>query len=118
MRAVGDARERFNEDALRLVRAIRFATQLGFIIEAQTLHAVKERAALIRAVSGERIRDELVKIVMCKNAADGIDLLRETALQFIYRNCLMDIVSQNKHHIFDVYNVKSPAPQSKGLTSR
>ncbi len=111
VRAVGDARERFNEDALRLVRAIRFATQLGFIIEAQTLHAVKERAALIRAVSGERIRDELVKIVMCKNAADGIDLLRETGLlQFILPELLDGYhVSQNKHHIFDVYehNVKS-----------
>ena len=111
VRAVGDARERFGEDALRLVRAVRFATQLEFTIEAQTLDAVKERAALIRAVSHERIRDELVKIIMCKNAADGIDLLREVGLlQFILPELLDGYhVSQNKHHIFDVYehNLKS-----------
>jgi len=111
VRAVGDARERFNEDALRLVRAGRFATQLGFSIEAQTLAAVTEYATLIRAVSHERVRDELVKVIMCKNAADGIDLLREVGLlQFILPELLDGYhVSQNKHHIFDVYehNVKS-----------
>ncbi|MCR4323268.1 MAG: HD domain-containing protein [Candidatus Azambacteria bacterium] len=111
IRAVGDANERFNEDALRLVRAVRFATQLGFIIEAQTLSAVKKHATLIRAVSQERIRDELMKIIMCKNAADGIDLLREVGLlQFIMPELLDGYhISQNKHHIFDVYehNVKS-----------
>lgn len=111
IRAVGDANERFNEDALRLVRAVRFATQLGFTIEAQTLGAVKKHAALIRAVSQERIRDELVKIIMCKNAADGIDLLREVGLlQFILPELLDGYhISQNKHHIFDVYehNVRS-----------
>ena len=111
VRAVGDARERFNEDALRLVRAVRFATQLGFHIEAQTLDAMKERATFIRAVSHERIRDELVKIIMCKNAGDGIDLLRTGGLlQFVVPELLVGYhISQNKHHIFDVYehNLKS-----------
>ncbi|MBI5912966.1 HD domain-containing protein [Candidatus Azambacteria bacterium] len=111
VRAVGNASERFNEDALRLVRAVRFATQLEFTIEEQTLVAVKEHAALIRVVSHERIRDELIKIVMCKNAADGIDLLRQVGLLHFVLPELLDgyHVSQNKHHIFDVYehNLKS-----------
>lgn len=111
IRAVGNASERFSEDALRLVRAVRFATQLEFTIEAQTRNAVTQHAGLIRFVSHERIRDELMKIIMCKNAADGIELLRATGLlQFIIPELLDGYhVSQNKHHIFDVYehNVKS-----------
>mgnify|MGYP001559290844 FL=1 len=125
VRAVGDAQARFNEDALRLVRAVRFATQLAFTIEEQTLDAIRKQAGLIRFVSHERIRDELVKIVMCKNAADGIDLLRQTGLlQFILPELLDGYhVSQNKHHIFDVYehNVKSlryAAEQGFGFTVR
>ncbi|MEK7493963.1 MAG: HD domain-containing protein, partial [Patescibacteria group bacterium] len=111
VRAVGNASERFNEDALRLMRAVRFATQLSFTIEEQTLDAVKKNAMLIRAVSQERIRDELVKVVMCKDAADGIDLLRQVGLlEFVLPELLDGYhISQNKHHIFDVYehNVRS-----------
>lgn len=105
VRAVGNAKERFDEDALRLMRAVRFATQLGFSIEKETFAALKAQAGLIRFVSHERIRDELTKIIMCKNAGDGIELLREVGLLSYIIPELMDgyDVSQNKHHIYSVY---------------
>lgn len=105
VRAVGNAKERFDEDALRLMRAVRFATQLGFSIEKETLAALKAQVGLIRFVSHERIRDELTKIIMCKNAGDGIELLREVGLLSYIIPELMDgyDVSQNKHHIYSVY---------------
>ena len=105
VRAVGNAKERFDEDALRLMRAVRFATQLGFSIEKETLAALKAQAGLIRFVSHERIRDEFSKIIMCKNAGDGIELLREVGLLSYIIPELLDGygVSQNKHHIYSVY---------------
>lgn len=62
IRAVGNPDERFNEDALRMLRAIRFATQLNFIIENKTLEAIEKNYKLISNISHERIRDELMKI--------------------------------------------------------
>lgn len=67
VRAVGDPNKRFQEDALRLIRAIRIATQLGFEIEEKTLQAIKENAMLIEQISYERIRDELLKLLASVN---------------------------------------------------
>jgi poly(A) polymerase/tRNA nucleotidyltransferase (CCA-adding enzyme) len=105
IRAVGDPDERFKEDALRLMRAVRFATTLGFEIEKNTFEAVKKNAYLLEFISKERIRDEFLKIIMAKEAAKGIELLRETGLlKYIIPELLEGYkVSQNKHHIFDVY---------------
>ncbi|MCD6429206.1 HD domain-containing protein [bacterium] len=105
IRAVGDPDERFQEDALRLMRAIRFATTLNFKIEPKTYKAIKRNAGLLEFISKERIRDELMKIIMSKNAAKGIDLLRETGLlKYIIPELLEGYkVGQNKHHIYDVY---------------
>ena len=105
IRAVGDAKERFNEDALRLMRAVRFAAQLNFDIEEKTFRAIQERAQTIVSVSQERIRDEFVKIVMSAHAARGIDLLREAGiLQVIIPEIMEGYgVGQNKHHIYTVY---------------
>ena len=80
IRAVGDPDERFKEDALRLMRAVRFATTLEFDIEKKTFEAIKKNAYLLEFISKERIRDEFLIIIMSKNAAKGIDLLRETGL--------------------------------------
>ncbi len=63
VRAVGDPAERFHEDALRMLRAVRFATTLGFTIEATTAAAIRANADLARTVSGERIQQELGKIL-------------------------------------------------------
>jgi poly(A) polymerase len=70
----------FSDDPLRMMRAIRFAAQLGFIIEEQTLVAIEENAKRIKIVSGERIADELNKIVLSKKPSVGFDLLYKTGL--------------------------------------
>ena len=80
LRTVGSPDERFAEDHLRLLRAIRFAAQLGFDIEAQTMAAVQKHAEKIKLVSAERIRDELNKLFAPPHAARGLTLLHESGL--------------------------------------
>ncbi len=80
LRAIGDPAARFREDRLRLLRAVRFATVLGFEIEAETWRAVKANAAQIHEVSAERIREELVKIFLHPRRVRGFDLLDESGL--------------------------------------
>jgi poly(A) polymerase len=80
IRTIGDPNQRFAEDHLRLLRAVRFAAQLGFEIEPHTLSAVQRHAAKISRVSAERVRDELVKLFRPPHAARGLDLLRQSGL--------------------------------------
>lgn len=80
LRAIGDPSERFAEDKLRLLRAVRFATTLGFSIDPATWNAVKQWAPEIHAVSAERIREELSKILLSPNRVRGFDLLDESGL--------------------------------------
>jgi len=80
LRAIGKPRERFAEDKLRLLRAVRFATTLGFTIEEETWKGVLESASEIHAVSAERIREELCKILLSPNRVRGFDLLEESGL--------------------------------------
>ena len=80
IRTIGDPAERFGEDRLRLLRAVRFAVQLGFEIEPATFAVVQQHAAAIREVSAERIRDELLKLFRLPHAAHGLDLLHESRL--------------------------------------
>jgi poly(A) polymerase len=75
VRAIGDADARFQEDHLRLVRAIRFAARLGFEIESATFEAVRRHHALILNVSAERTRDELTRILTERGARRGFELL-------------------------------------------
>jgi tRNA nucleotidyltransferase (CCA-adding enzyme) len=105
IRAVGDANKRFEEDALRMLRAIRFACTLNFEIEEKTLKAIQKNADWIQMISNERIHDELIKIFETEKAAYGIDLLRQTnLLKFILPELDKGVgVSQNKHHIYDIY---------------
>jgi len=105
IKTVGDPEERFNEDALRMLRAVRFATTLGFNIEEKTATAIKKNSIWLEAVSKERIRDEFVKIIMSERAADGIELLRKLdLLKYILPELLENYgVLQNKHHIYDCY---------------
>lgn len=70
----------FSDDPLRMMRAIRFASQLNYTIEVQTLEAIKANAQRIKIVSGERIADELNKILMCTKPSIGFDLLYKTGL--------------------------------------
>lgn len=80
VRAIGDARTRFTEDKLRMLRAVRFSARFDFEIEAQTYAAIVELAPLIAVVSAERIRDELVKMLTGPYPAKALDLLRGTGL--------------------------------------
>lgn len=80
IKAVGDAAKRFNEDALRMLRAIRFSCQLNFNIELKTLKAIEKNSSLILNISSERIRDELCKILTSPNPAKGFRLLNSTGI--------------------------------------
>jgi putative nucleotidyltransferase with HDIG domain len=80
IRAIGQPSERFAEDRLRMLRAIRFATTLAFEIESRTWSAVKADAQAIAVVSPERIRDELLKILVSPNRLRGFDLLDMSGL--------------------------------------
>ncbi len=105
IKAVGKPEERFSEDALRMMRAVRFATVMGFDIEKKTFKAIKDNSDLLKEISNERIRDELVKIITAEKAAEGIELLRELdLLKYILPELLEGYkISQNKHHVYDVY---------------
>jgi tRNA nucleotidyltransferase (CCA-adding enzyme) len=108
IRSVGDPDQRFKEDALRLMRAIRFASQLGFQIEEKTLQAITDNAQLLSQISGERIRDELLKLLSSEYPYEGIMLLKNTGLLHqILPELLEGIdVSQERpgrHHKDDVF---------------
>lgn len=80
LRTIGAPAERFGEDHLRLLRAVRFAAQLDFQIEEETFAALKANAAKIKTISAERIREELIKLFRPPHAARGLDLLRDSGL--------------------------------------
>lgn len=80
IRAIGNPEERFNEDYLRMLRAIRFAAQLDFEIERETFIAVQNNAEKIKLISAERVRDELLKLFLPPHAARGLELLKNSGL--------------------------------------
>ncbi|HEV3317914.1 MAG TPA: CCA tRNA nucleotidyltransferase, partial [Candidatus Angelobacter sp.] len=80
IRTIGDPRERFAEDKLRMLRAVRFAARFGYTIEATTLAEIQARAAQIHQVSRERIRDEILKMLTEGRARRALELLDETGL--------------------------------------
>jgi poly(A) polymerase/tRNA nucleotidyltransferase (CCA-adding enzyme) len=104
--AVGNPDERFSEDALRMLRAVRFAVQLNFSIEKMTFQSIKSNRALLKNISEERIKDEFSKIILSDNPARGIELLRETGLlKYVIPELEAGIgVAQNRHHIYTIYD--------------
>jgi len=108
IRTVGDPDQRFKEDALRLMRAIRFAAQLGFQIEDATLQAITNDAPLLSEIAGERIRDELMKLLSSDFPYEGIMLLKNTGLlhQFlseIEEGIGISQTRPGRHHKDDVF---------------
>ncbi|MFH0892702.1 MAG: HD domain-containing protein [Candidatus Falkowbacteria bacterium] len=105
IRAVGEPEDRFKEDALRMMRGIRFASQLGFSIEPKTERAIVKLAGSIKFIANERIRDELKKILESDRAYEGIALLYDTKLlQYIMPELLVGVdVKQDRHHVYTVY---------------
>ena len=111
IRAVGEPEERFSEDALRMMRAVRFAVVLDFKIEEKTKKAIQRNAAWLQAIAKERIRDELEKIIMSDRPDEGILLLHELGLlEYVVPELEKGVgVAQNRHHIFTIFehNIES-----------
>lgn len=105
VRAVGDPGQRFREDGLRPMRAVRQATQLGFTIDPPTQAAIPATLAVFRKVSAERIRDELFKLMAASGPARGLELMRETGLLGeVVPELLEGVgVTQNRFHKYDVW---------------
>lgn len=115
IRTVGDPEERFGEDALRLMRAVRFYTELrdpkvikpthSWHIEEKTFSAIQKLSGNLAHISHERIRDELSKIILSNSPKEGIEMLQTTGLlHFILPELEVGIgVTQNLHHIYTVW---------------
>jgi poly(A) polymerase len=80
IRTIGDPEERFAEDHLRMLRAVRFAANLGYQIETATFHAIKQHVSSLRNISAERVRDELTKLLTRGGARRGMEILAETGI--------------------------------------
>lgn len=102
---VGRPADRFSEDALRMLRAIRFAVQLDFAIEQATYASISPLAPTISHVSAERVRDELLKMLVSTHPKRAIELLDETGLLAFILPELLDAkgVAQGGHHTTDVW---------------
>ena len=104
IRCVGNARERFGEDALRIMRGVRFAAQLGFSLEKETKEAMTELAPTLEKISAERIQTELVKLLV----SDSPELIREayhlgiTAVILPEFDEMMRTGQETKYHRYDV----------------
>ena len=105
IRTVGEASKRFGEDALRMLRALRFASELDFALEHETLLGVEKNAPLLENISKERIRDEFTKIVMSDSPAVALELAtRLDLLKYISPELEKGIgVEQNKAHAYTVW---------------
>jgi len=104
IRCVGNAKERFTEDALRMMRAVRFSAQLGYVIEENTKAAVRELAPTIRNISAERIQTELVKLMVSEHP-DYIRTAYETGITaqiFPEFDVCMETGQNNPHHCYSV----------------
>jgi len=105
VRTVGSPKARFREDPLRLLRAVRFATELGFKIQAETFKALINLAPLLHSVSPERIREELIKILMSPKPSTGFNLMVRTGLlnQFLPELLEGYRKRQNVYHKFTIF---------------
>ena len=106
LRTVGDPNDRFTEDALRMLRAVRFACQLDFSMSYETMENILKNNELIKKISAERIRDEFVKIILSKNPASGVLMLQKFNL---LKNIIPELeeginCEQGGEHLYDVWN--------------
>ncbi|MGL4799098.1 MAG: CCA tRNA nucleotidyltransferase [Cellulosilyticaceae bacterium] len=104
IKSVRDAKERFTEDALRILRAVRFAAQLGFDIDANTIAGIKACRPLLANISKERIRDEFVKICM-SDRVSYIDTLYELQLLEYIIPEFIPAYTTPQNHPYHIYNV-------------
>jgi poly(A) polymerase len=107
IRAIGNVHERFDEDHLRMLRAVRFAARLGFAIDPVTWTAIKRSAPAIGHIAAERVGEELVMILTEGGAARGLDLLVESGLAAVVLPEVLELIGcrqpENFHPEGDVY---------------
>lgn len=105
IRAVGNPTIRFQEDALRMLRAIRLGAELGFSIEPATFAAIEESASLLSRISKERIRDEFIKIIMSERPMDGVFYMKHCGLlPYVVPELEKAVgIEQNHSHKFNVF---------------
>lgn len=105
IRTVGNPKDRFTEDALRILRAVRFCAELGFVIEKNTEKAIVDNAQLLENISRERIRDEFTKILMSDNPKKGLEIAHKVGiLRFICPELEIGIgIEQGGIHTYDVW---------------
>jgi poly(A) polymerase/tRNA nucleotidyltransferase (CCA-adding enzyme) len=105
LRAVGEPKKRFEEDALRLMRAIRLVAELGFALDGETAAAIQEKGGNLAHISRERVRDELVRILMSKEPMAALTLAQQLGiLTYIAPDLPRGIgVEQNQAHSYDVF---------------
>jgi len=106
IQAVGDPKDRFSEDALRMLRAVRFSCQLDFSVSYEVTQSILQNAKLVKKISAERVRDELSKIIMSENPAAGISMLQKFGL---LKHIIPELVEgigcdQSGEHFYDVWN--------------
>ena len=104
IRCVGDPRERFDEDALRILRAIRFSAQLGFEIDEATKAAMTEKAETLKDVSAERIRVELIKLLTSKHPEKIAEACRLGLTRIVLPeyDTIVGVEQHTPNHIYDV----------------
>ena len=104
IRCIGNAETRFREDALRILRAMRFSAVLGFEIETETKNAIHKYKDLLKNISAERIREEFTKLICGKNAYNVLQEFADVVTVFIpeMSECV-GFEQKNRHHCFDVY---------------
>lgn len=106
IKTVGEPKERFFEDGLRILRAVRFHVELGFPLDSETEKSIMENKDILKEVSKERVRDEFQKIIMSPNPSGGLFLLRKLGLLHYIIPELEESfdVEQNQAHSYDVWN--------------
>lgn len=104
IRCVGMAEERFEEDALRILRAVRFAGQLGFSIDGETEEAIRKKASSLANISAERIRAELEKLILSKGPRQLVKASSMGILQVIFPEFDL-MLKQEQHNPYHIYNV-------------
>lgn len=105
VRAVGDPSERFREDALRIMRAVRLATELDFELEKHTYEAIEKNTDFLKFIAKERIRDEFSKMMMAPHPSSGLALAHKLGILKMFLPEMEEgyEVGQNKHHIYTVW---------------
>jgi tRNA nucleotidyltransferase (CCA-adding enzyme) len=105
LKCIGSANERFEEDALRMLRAVRFSAQLGFNVTRETSDSIVKNKDLLKNVSNERIRDEFIKILLSDNPIKAFFLAKDLEiLGFISKDLEKGIgIEQNGAHLYDVF---------------